>query len=149
MALYKYFKKALSALPNRNGSFLGCMPSKAISSANCKMLGLVHQDIGQNSKTINTTQGECTTFSATESLSILSLINPYSDAWVPCVGRGRLFMKVWVLRHLSPSLPLHTAFTNLFFANTKLPMICKINSQRNLSVSRYVVAFAVWVWTYG
>ena len=57
MVLYKYFKKVPSALPNPNSSLSGRMPSEAIFSANHEMSGLVHQDTGQNSKTMNMTQG--------------------------------------------------------------------------------------------
>ena len=52
--LYK-FDKAPSALLNSNGSCSGRMPLEAISSANHNMSGLVRQDTGQNSKTINNT----------------------------------------------------------------------------------------------
>ena len=69
MALYKYFKKTPSALSNSNGSLSGRMPPEAISSANCEMLALVHQDTRQNSKTINTTRGQYASFSTTKSLS--------------------------------------------------------------------------------
>ena len=54
MALYKYFKKDPSALPDPNGSLSGRMPSarpsEAIFSANREVSGLVHKDTGQNSK---------------------------------------------------------------------------------------------------
>ena len=53
MALYRYFKKAPSALPIPNGSILGVIPSEAISSVNLEMSELARQDTGQNSKTIN------------------------------------------------------------------------------------------------
>ena len=62
MALYKYFKKVPSALPNPNGPLSGRMPSEAISSANHEMLALVHRDTGQFSKTINTTWGQYAKF---------------------------------------------------------------------------------------
>ena len=58
MALYKYFKKAPSILQNPNGFLSGRMLLEAISSANREMLGLVHQDIGQNCKTINMTRSQ-------------------------------------------------------------------------------------------
>ena len=53
MALYKFFKKAPSAFLSPKGSLSGHMLPEAISPANCKMLGLVYQDTGKNSKTIN------------------------------------------------------------------------------------------------
>ena len=69
MALYKYIKKAPSALQNPNNFISGCMPSEAISSANHEMWGLVRQDTGQSSNTISTTRGQYASFSATKSLS--------------------------------------------------------------------------------
>ena len=60
------FQEAHNALPNSNGSFWcrTCMPPEAISSADRDILGLVHQETGQNSKAINTTQGLYASFSA-------------------------------------------------------------------------------------
>ena len=54
-----------------HGSLSVRMPSEAISSAKREMSGLVHQDTGQNSKTINTNQSRYTSFSATKRLSSL------------------------------------------------------------------------------
>ena len=57
MTLCRYFDKAPSALPNPNAPLSNHTPSEAISSANREVSGLVHQDTGQNRKTINTTRG--------------------------------------------------------------------------------------------
>ena len=69
MVLYKYFRKVPSALPNPNSSPWGHMPLEAISSANRKILGLVHEDTVKNSKTITTTWGRYASSSTTKSLS--------------------------------------------------------------------------------
>ena len=85
MALYKYFKKVPNALPNPNGSLSGRMLSETIFSANREMSGSVHQDTGQNGKTINMTQGQHSSFSATKIFLPPSRANPY-PAWTRCYG---------------------------------------------------------------
>ena len=86
MALYKYFKKVPSALPNPNGSLSGRILSEAISSVNREMSGLVHQDTGQNSKTINTTRGQSLVSPQQKSFLPPSQVNPNPGARGPCVG---------------------------------------------------------------
>ena len=132
MALYKYFKKAPSVLPNPKGSLSGCMTSKAISSANCEMSGLVHQDTGQNSKTINTTRGQYTSFSTTKSISSsIASQSLLSRSWIR-IGSIRLIMEAWVLFYLSrPYLFIQ------FSRNQIFPLIREIYSPRNISALRY------------
>ena len=54
-----------------HGSLSVRMPSEAVFSAKREMSGLVHQNTGQNSKTINTIQSRYASLSATKSLSSL------------------------------------------------------------------------------
>ena len=83
------------------------MLSEAIPLANCKMLGWVHQDTGQNSTTINTTRGRYASFSATKNIS-------------SSISRSIcLIMEVWVLWHLSPPLHFHIVFAKIVFAKLK------------------------------
>ena len=139
LVLYKYFKKAPGALPNPNGSPLGCMPSKAVSSANLEMSGLVHQDTGQNSKTLNTTRGRYASFSATKSTSSSIVSQSLSRHWIR-IDSIRLIMEVWVLLYLSPPLPLHTVFAKLNF-----PLIREIYGLWNMSPLWYEFHFMIIV----
>ena len=92
MALYMYIlQESYQCTPNPNGPLADRMPSDAISSTNRKVLGLVHQKTGQNSQTINTTQGphktlSYATFSLTKMFLPSSRVNPYPGARVPHVG---------------------------------------------------------------
>ena len=58
--------KAPSALPNPNGPLSNHMQSETISSTNREVSGLVHQDTGQNRKSVKTTRGPYATFTADE-----------------------------------------------------------------------------------
>ena len=81
MALYKYFKKAPSALRNPSGFFSYRMPSEAISSPNHEMSEFACQGTGKNSKTMNATRGRYATFSGRK-LSVIpqSQVNPFPEA---------------------------------------------------------------------
>ena len=141
MVLHKYFKKAPSALPNPNSALSDHMPPEAISSANRETSGLVRQDTGQNSKTINTTRGRHASFSKTKTFLLSSRVNPYPGVrvnimfWTRSI---RLIMEAWVLCHLSPPIPLHTVFAKIFPVKSNFA-----TDSQNIKPAKYKY-FTVW-----
>ena len=78
-SLYSAAPDCSSGLPNPNGSLSSRMPS-----------GLVHQDTGQNSKTINATEGRNANFSTAKCFSFSIASKSLSIGWgarVPCSTR--------------------------------------------------------------
>ena len=110
MALYKYFKKSFSALPNPNSSLSGCMRSEAFFCH--EMSRLFHQDTGQKSNKItSTTPGGYFSLSTTKSLLLHKLILICALGSMCWIRSIRLIMGAWVLWHLSLPLLLRTGFT--------------------------------------
>ena len=103
-----------------HGSLSVRMPPEAISSAKWEMSALIRQDTGKNSKTINTTRGRYSSFSAMKSLSFLitsqSLSRCYGFMWWTRLISP--IMEAWVLCHLSLPLPLHIVFEKILFAKS-------------------------------
>ena len=90
MALYKYFQKAPSALPNPNGPLLDRMPSEVISSANREVLGFVLLDSTVQSSKTKTTRGPYTSFSTDEKVRIAKRAAEFgvTNTEVMSVGRS-------------------------------------------------------------
>ena len=99
------------------------MPSEAISWANCEKSGLVRQDIGQNSKTMNMTQGPYANFFTMKTSLSPSRVNPYLGAMVPCGGRCRTFN----YKGMSATCPyLSVQFLQKYFSRNQIfPLIHK------------------------
>ena len=133
MALYKYFKNA----PSTRFS-LGSYTVRSHFSAKREVSGLVHQDTGQNSKTINSTRGRYASFPQRKPLF---LNRKNSVATVPCVGRGGYAQLC--RRECFATCPrpyLFIQFSRKYFSRNRIfPLIREIYNARNIRVLRYVV----------
>ena len=108
MVLYKYFKKAPSALPNPNGTWIVRLWKRFLQLiAKCRDWFTNTLVSLQRKAFLPPSQG-----------------NPYPGTRVPSVGRGwyayNVIMEARVLCYVSLSLPLRTVFAKILFAELNI-----------------------------